>query len=77
MKRAMAMVTKRVMWTNGDTTDNSHGKEGGRHLTVATMVGWGWRKGQGCLCYDWKEGGDAGNGPRFVCVLVCVERPQI
>ncbi len=37
---------------------------------------WGWRKGQGHLRYDWREGNDGGDGPWFVCVLVCVERPK-
>ncbi len=35
--RAMATGTKMAMATNGNNTGNCYGKEGGRHLTVATM----------------------------------------
>jgi hypothetical protein len=34
---AMATATKRVMVTNGNNMGNGYGKEGGGHLTVATM----------------------------------------
>ncbi len=33
----MAMVMKRVMATNGDTTGNGYGEEGGRRWMAATM----------------------------------------
>jgi hypothetical protein len=32
------MATKRVLATNGDTTDNGHGKEGGGRLMAVTMA---------------------------------------
>jgi hypothetical protein len=32
------MAMKRAMGTNGDTTGNDHGEEGGGHLTAGTMV---------------------------------------
>ncbi len=35
--RAMALATKRAMATNGNNMDNSYGKKGGGHLTVAMM----------------------------------------
>jgi hypothetical protein len=35
--RAMTMVTKRAMATNGDNTGNSYSKEGGRRLMAAMM----------------------------------------
>jgi hypothetical protein len=45
MKRAMtraarviAMATKRAMVSNGDNMGNGYGKEGGGHLTAATMA---------------------------------------
>jgi hypothetical protein len=36
-KRAMATATKRVMATDGDSTGNGYGKEGGGRLTAVTM----------------------------------------
>jgi hypothetical protein len=36
--RAMAMVTKRAMATDGDNTGNGDGKEGGKQATAATMA---------------------------------------
>ncbi len=36
-KRAMATATKRVMATDGDNTGDCYRKEGGGHLTAATM----------------------------------------
>jgi hypothetical protein len=38
--------------------------------------GWGGRIQHGCSCYDWREECDGGNRPWFVCVFVCMERPQ-
>jgi hypothetical protein len=35
--RAMPMATKRVIATNGDSTGNGYGKEGGGRSTVMTM----------------------------------------
>jgi hypothetical protein len=34
----MAMATKRVMVTNGNTMDNGHGKEGGGRSTAVTVA---------------------------------------
>jgi hypothetical protein len=36
-KRAMPTVTKRVMATDGDSTDNGYGEEGGGRSTAVTM----------------------------------------
>ncbi len=36
--RAMAMAAKMVMATDGDNSDDGYSKEGGGHLTVATMA---------------------------------------
>jgi hypothetical protein len=35
--RGMATATKRATAIDDDTTNNGHGKEGGRRLTAATM----------------------------------------
>jgi hypothetical protein len=35
--RVMAMVTKRMMVTDGNNTGNGYGKEGGRRLMAAMM----------------------------------------
>jgi hypothetical protein len=35
--RTMGTVTKRVMATNSDNTDNGYSKEGGGHSTAATI----------------------------------------
>ncbi len=50
-------------------------------MATATRVvggkwGWGWLEGHGHTHYDWRENCDGGNWPWFVCVFVCVERPQ-
>jgi hypothetical protein len=67
----MATAMKRAIAAYGINTGNGYGKEGGGHLTVATMVR---HKGHSCLHYDWREGGNGGNGPWFVCVFWCVWR---
>jgi hypothetical protein len=36
-KRAMPKATKRVMATDGDSTGNGYGKEGGGHSTMVMM----------------------------------------
>jgi hypothetical protein len=37
MKRAMRTAAKRVMATDGDSTGNGYGKEGGGHSTAVMM----------------------------------------
>jgi hypothetical protein len=70
----MSTATKWVMATNGDDTSNGYGEEAGGQATAATMA-----MGMGTAQRTWPlmlQLCDGGNGPWFVCVFVCVERPQ-
>ena len=68
--RAMAMATKRVMVTNGNTTDNGHGKKGGGSLMAAIMaMGMGTARGRWLLALLLERGG---SWWQWAMVSVCV-----
>ncbi len=72
MARVMVTATERAMVTDGNTTDNGHGKEGDGHLMVAMM---GTAQKTRLLTLGLERGGDGGNEPSwFVCVFWYVWR---
>ncbi len=72
----MAKAMKRAMATDGDNMGDGYGEEaGGQAWLQQWQWGWGRCKGHGRSCYDWREGCDGSNGPWFVFICVCVERP--
>jgi hypothetical protein len=79
----MATATKMAIATNRNTTDNGHGKEGGRHLTVATIANNGDGDGDGdgakdmAACATTGERGVMVAMGHGLCVCFCVcDRPQ-
>ncbi len=71
--RAMAMVMKRAMATDGNNTGNGYYEEGsGQAMAVKIAMGLGWHNVYDPLRYDWREEDEGGNGLWFVCVCLCV-----
>jgi hypothetical protein len=60
------MATTRVMATAKRLT--------GKQWWQQWQWGWGWREGHGHSHYNWREGDDGGDEPRFVCEFLCVWR---
>ncbi len=68
--RAMTAAPKRALTTAARAMVMAT-KRAARARASATRC-----KGYGHSCYDQREGCDGSNGPWFVCVFACVERPQ-